>query len=473
MLAFDARNVTVERVTQAHGLDLDTLYMQNVDLMRRSVEALYAAKEQSGQWCAWLNLGEQTRLADELTAYAKAQAGRFDDMVVLGIGGSSLGGYALLNALCHPQWNLLSTEQREGRPRYHFVDNVDSDAISGLSDILNPDRTLLIVISKSGTTAEPMSAFMFFQEWLAQTRSTEQIAQQVVAITDPKAGILRPLAEASGYTTFEVPDDVGGRFSIFSAVGLLPAAMCGIDLTEIQRGIRDIDTLLRNPDIHQNPAAQNALIQVRLYQQGKAISVFMPYASALASVSDWYVQLWAESLGKREDLDGQQVFIGPTPVRAVGVTDQHSQVQLFNHGPHDKVITFVRVAEPHQQVTIPDAFPAYQRELGYLATQTFSCLMEAEFEGTRLSLTQSQRPNVTFTLPRVDAYHVAQLFYTLQVQTALAGHLFNVDPFDQPGVEDGKKIARALLGDPALKDLAQTVQQALGNSSPPKTLNAV
>lgn len=451
MLTLDVRNVSVETVGAEHGLDLPVVYREYGAQIGKIVTCLYETKDEAGGWKRWLDLGNWESLYAEIEQYAASVKGQFEDMVVLGIGGSSLGGYALLKALLHPYWNNLSREARGGYPRFHFIENVDADQVTGLFDILQPKTTLFLVISKSGTTAETMSAFMVAKDWLEKALGNEA-SQHVVAVTDKQTGLLRPVAEREGYATFEVPDDVGGRFSVFSAVGLLPAALCGVDIRALQRGLKAMETQSRNADIAQNPAAQGALIQYLLYGREKNISVFMPYSWRLSSLSDWYVQLWAESLGKANDLDGRVVHVGPTPVRAVGVTDQHSQVQLFNEGPNDKVFTFIEVQSPDRELTIP-AQLAEVEGLQYLNNQPMSHLMQAEFVATRASLTRHQRPNMTVTIPRVDAEHFAQLIYLFEVQTALAGALLNIDPFDQPGVELAKKYTYALMGRKGYEDL--------------------
>ncbi|WMU93243.1 glucose-6-phosphate isomerase [Microcystis phage MaAM05] len=463
MIKLDYGNISTEKVGQAHGLNLPQVFEDYGAQIREIVSRIYAEKDQSGGWKRWLNLGYDQKLLDALNGYAQSVKGRFSDMVILGIGGSSLGGYALLRALLHPYWNQLSDIQRNGFPRYYFVENVDSDQINPLMDMLDPQRTLFVVISKSGTTAETMSAFMIAKDWLEQKLPADQVKQHIVAITDAQKGVLRPVANQLQYQTFGVPDDVGGRFSVFCAVGLLPAVLCGVSLSEIQKGIQDLDKVLQNPDIQQNPAAQGALLQYLLYEQGKPISVFMPYSYRLASVSDWYVQLWAESLGKKHDLQGNVVHVGPTPVRAVGVTDQHSQVQLFNEGPFDKVFTFVSVGQPAQDIQIPANQFSDVEDLNYLNGKPMSQLMQAEFESTRASITNNQRPNMTLTLPQVDAYHVAQLLYLLEVQTAIAGALMGIDPFDQPGVELAKKYTYALMGRKGYEGL---IAEARGQKSP-------
>lgn len=463
MIELDYGNISIEKVGVTHGLNLSQVFEEYRESIQSLVTRIYAEKDQPGGWKRWLNLGYDQKLPQELNAYAQSVKGRFSDMVILGIGGSSLGGYALLRALLHPYWNQLSDAQRNGFPRYYFVENVDSDQIHPLMDMLDPERTLFVVISKSGTTAETMSAFMVAKDWLESHLPADQVKHHIVAITDAQKGVLRPVANQLQYQTFEVPDDVGGRFSVFCAVGLLPAVLCGVSLSEIQKGIQDLDQVLQNPDIHHNPAAQGALIQYLLYQQGKPISVFMPYSYRLASVSDWYVQLWAESLGKKHDLQGNVVHVGPTPVRAVGVTDQHSQVQLFNEGPFDKVFTFISVGKPSQDLSIPVNQFSDVEDLNYLNGKPMSQLMQAEFESTRASITGNQRPNMTLHLPQVDAYHFAQLLYLLEVQTAIAGGLMGIDPFDQPGVELAKKYTYALMGRKGYEGLAA---EARGQKSP-------
>ena len=453
MIELDYRNVSADKIGREHGLDIKEAFAQHQDKLKTIISQIYAQKDQAGGWKRWLNLGYDSALAESVNQYAQSVKGKFSDMVILGIGGSSLGGYALLRALLHPYWNQLSDEQRDGQPRYYFVENVDADQIAPLMDMLNPERTLFLVISKSGTTAETMSAFMLAKAWLDQHLPAEKVREHIVAITDAQKGVLRPVANAAGYQTFEVPDDVGGRFSVFSAVGLLPAALCGVSVKDMQRGICELDAVLQKTDLTQNPAAQGALIQYLLYERHKHIAVFMPYSFRLASVSDWFTQLWAESLGKKHNLHGDVVHTGPTPVRAVGVTDQHSQVQLFNEGPNDKVFTFVAVGRPDRDLIIPNDQFTDVEDLNYLNGKPMSELMRAEFESTRASITTNLRPNMTLTIPQVDAYHFAQLLYLLEVQTAIAGALLDIDPFDQPGVELAKKYTYALMGRKGYEDL--------------------
>ncbi len=450
MITISTQAVTPQAVGLEEGIALEQAYAEYAPFFQERVQQLFATADEAGGWKRWLLLGDKPELADAIEAYAQKVRGRYTDMVVLGIGGSSLGGYALLKALLHPYWNQLA--DRGGLPRFHFVENVDSDQMVGLGDVLPLETTLFLVISKSGTTAETMSAFLYFKDAVEAKVGADKAAEHFVAITDANKGILRDMADAYGYPTFEVPDDVGGRFSVFSAVGLLPAALCGVDIRALQQGIRTMVAQCQNPDIHQNPAAQLALIHFLMAQRGKNVAVFMPYSVRLAFVSDWFVQLWAESLGKKHDRNGQVVHVGQTPVRAVGVTDQHSQVQLYNEGPFDKIITFVRVDNPDHAVTIPH--PRNADALAYLGGKTFNQLLLAELESTQASLIRNRRPFVEIRLPQIDAEHFAQLLTLLEIQTALAGELLNIDPFDQPGVELAKQYTYALMGRKGFEHLA-------------------
>ena len=280
--------------------------------------------------------------------------------------------------------------------------------------------------------------------------------KNIVATTDKKIGVLRQLADQEGYKTFVVPDDVGGRFSVFSAVGLVPFALVGLNIDQMISGIKDMDLALKNTDISQNVAAQGALIQYLMdIKLGKNISVMMPYSSRLKYVSDWYVQLWAESLGKEVNNDGATVNVGPTPVKALGATDQHSQIQLYNEGPNNKIITFIRVNEFDTTLEIPNIFE--YTGVGYLGGKTINDLINAEADSTRVALSDYNRPTLTITLDRVDEYNVAQLLYMLEVQTAIAGELYNINTFNQPGVEQAKNYTYALMGRAGYEDSASSL----------------
>lgn len=457
MIEFDYRNADAMVVGQENGLNLSEEFAQYRNRISEIITDLNQRKDKPGQWLQWMNLGYNEETLWYVKEYASMVRGRFENILVLGIGGSALGGLAVTEALLKPYWNLLTPEQRDNFPRIFFLDNIDPDSMNGLLDILDLKKTLVNVITKSGSTAETMSQFMIVKDRLEKVLGEDEYRKNVVATTDRQTGVLRQIAEQEGYKTFVVPDDVGGRFSVFSAVGLLPFALVGIDIDEITNGIKDMDLALKNTDINENIAAQNALIQYLMdVKKGKHLSVMMPYSSKLKYVSDWYVQLWAESLGKNEDLNGNHVHVGQTPIKALGATDQHSQIQLYNEGPNDKIINFIRVEKFDTNLEIPKIFE--YTGIGYLGGKTINELINAEADSTKVSLSDYARPTVTITLPEVNGYHIGQLLYMLEVQTAIAGALYNINAFNQPGVEQAKNYTYALMGRAGYEDSAKTLQ---------------
>ncbi|HNW25663.1 MAG TPA: glucose-6-phosphate isomerase [Candidatus Gastranaerophilaceae bacterium] len=459
MLRLDYRNASSGIIGNEHGLEIEKEFENHKERISSIISDLNKRKDKPGQWLQWMNLGYSEETIWYVKEYASLVKDRFENILVLGIGGSALGGIALTEALLKPYWNLLDSEQRNNFPRIFFLDNIDPDQIAGLLEILDLQKTLVNVITKSGSTAETMSQYMIVKD-IMERELGDNYRRNIVATTDKNMGILRQLADQEGYKTFIVPDDVGGRFSVFSAVGLLPFALVGLDIDEITNGVKDMDLALKNTDVFENIAAQNALIHYLLdTQKGKNISVMMPYSSRLKYIADWYVQLWAESLGKETDRNGEKINCGPTPVKALGATDQHSQIQLYNEGPNDKVINFVRVEEFDNKVEIPKIFE--YTGIGYLGGKTINDLINAEADATKVALSDFQRPNITISIPKINGYYIAQLLYMFEVQTAIAGELYNIDAFNQPGVEQAKNYTYALMGRAGYEDSAQTLKEKM------------
>ena len=461
MLKLNCRNVDSAVIGEENGLNLYEKFENYKQQISDIIKNLNQRKDKPGQWLQWMNLGYNEETVWYVKEFASMVEGRFDNILVLGIGGSALGGLAVTEALLKPYWNLLTPEQRNGSPRIFFLDNIDPDSMNGLLDILDLKKTLVNVITKSGSTAETMSQYMIIKDRLEKELG-DNYRRNIVATTDKKMGVLRQLADQEGYKTFVVPDDIGGRFSVFSAVGLVPFALVGLDIDQIMNGIKDMDLALKNTDIHQNIAAQGALIQYLLdTEKNKNISVMMPYSSRLKYVSDWYVQLWAESLGKEYNNAGEKVNVGPTPVKAVGATDQHSQIQLYNEGPNNKIITFIRVKNFDTTLEIPKIFE--YTGIGYLGGKSINDLINAEADSTRVALADYSRPTMTISLEKIDEYNVAQLLYMLEVQTAIAGELYNINTFDQPGVEQAKNYTYALMGRAGYEESAHTLQEKMAS----------
>lgn len=370
----------------------------------------------------------------------------FADVVVLGIGGSGLGAVVIRDALLGPFWNERSDDERDHFPRLHVVDNPDPFTFRSVLSRLDPAKTLFNVVSKSGSTAETMAQYLAAREWMDAGVDPEKAHGHFLFTTDPGVGALRQIAEAEGIPSLPVPENVGGRFSVLSPVGLLPAAVCGVDIEDLLAGAAAMEDRCRTDRLVSNPAG---ILAVALHaadtEQGRPIHVFMPYADRLRSMSLWFQQLWAESLGKATTVDGEARFTGPTPVASVGATDQHSLLQLLMEGPHDKVVLFVAVEEPGVDVPIPHRHPGIP-SLSYLGGHSLGSLLDMERRATAEALRQAGRPNATLVLSAVDARGLGEMFMLLEIATVYAGALYGVDPMDQPGVEVSKKLTYGLMG---------------------------
>lgn len=439
-IRLDYSNMMADVVGEAHGIgegELDALRGRTSEIHRELMQ-----RRKSGD-LPFYDLPFATREVEEIGRLADDLAERFDNLVVLGIGGSALGTLAIFRALAETQHNLLEREARGGRPRLFVLDNVDPWTFAGTMDFLDPQRTGFCVISKSGSTVETSCQFLIARQWAAERLGADW-KKHFVLVTDPRQGLLRRLADAEDFLSCEIPPGVGGRFSVFSSVGLLPLATVGVDVREVLRGAAEMCGRVTRESLMDNPAYLNAALQYLAYRKGKTISVMMPYSDRLRDVADWYRQLWAESLGKKSGLNGELVHVGPTPVKALGTTDQHSQVQLYMEGPFDKVVTFIVPEDYGQELIIPkwDAAP----DLGYLDGKSMAELIHSEQRGTAMALSRNGRPNCCLSLPAVTPAYVGALLYLLEVQTVFAGGLFGIDPLDQPGVEEGKELTYGLMG---------------------------
>ena len=350
---------------------------------------------------------------------AEKLRGRFEDIVVLGIGGSALGVTCLRDALKGTFWNF----KKEG-PRLFVLDNLDT--VGEVEQLLNLDKTLFIVITKSGTTPETMAQYHYFKEKVSK--------ENFVFITDPEEGELRKIGLSLGIPMLDIPQNVGGRFSVLTPVGLFPAALLGMDLESLMKGAEDMSHSFQATEMELNLPFQFATVQYLLdWERGIPMTVMMPYSTRLHSLADWYRQLLAESIGK----EGR----GLTPVTALGVTDQHSQLQLYNEGPTDKFFCFIEVLKQDS----PKIPRIENPKLTYLSGHSFGGLMSTELKGTRQALLEYKKPNVSIEIPEVNAYELGQLFMFFECSVAFLGEYYRINAFDQPGVELSKKLTRQLL----------------------------
>ncbi len=392
----------------------------------------------------WMDLPyNQDEIVRAIEKTAARVRGAFDAFVVLGIGGSALGPAAVQQALNHLHYNELPAEKRGG-PRLYIEDNIDPERMAALLDVIDLKKTCFNVITKSGGTAETMSQYLIILDALKKEVG-DDYKKHIIITTSESKGYLIKIAKREDYETFYIPESVGGRFSELCPVGLIAAAVTGIDIRGLIAGARLMDEWCSSADAYENPALMSAGLMVLCMEMGVNMSVMMPYADSLKLMADWYAQLWAESLGKNVTLDGKPCNVGQTPIKTLGVTDQHSQLQLYTEGPYDKALTFLKVESFRAETPIPhgcDDIPT----IAFLGGKSHNQLIEAERAGTEYALYRSGRMSQTITLPEVNASTVGQLLYFFELVTAYAGALLGIDTFNQPGVEESKIAAYAVMG---------------------------
>ena len=429
-IAFDFNNMMAD-VIGSHGISAE-----EIEDAKQMLDGAHDAMTSKPMGFRRLPKGQED-LLDGLTAVGKQIRERYDHFVILGIGGSALGPLCVYHALAGG---------KDVGIEFFVEDNVDPERLDALFQRIDLSKTMFNVISKSGKTSEPMAQLMLVADRLKQNGLP--LGDHIVATTDENRGNLVRIAQQENLQMFYIPDDVGGRFSELCPVGLLPAAVCGFDIRAMLEGAAYMDTLCSRKE--NNPAAIYALLHVLGMKRGMNISVMFPYADSLRWMADWYAQLWAESLGKRYDISGKEVFSGQTPVKALGATDQHSQLQLYTEGPFDKIITFLKVERFRQNVDIPKAFE-YIDDIAFLGGKTFGGLLNAEVSGTQYALLRAGRPHMTISLGEISEYSIGALMHFFEMATAYAGEMLGINTFDQPGVEEGKLAMFALMGKPGFE----------------------
>jgi glucose-6-phosphate isomerase len=428
----------------AHGLDPQEIFglQGDVDKVHRQIT------ERTGRGSDFLGFLDLPYQSDDVLASIQATADRLaslgDMHVVMGIGGSYLGARALIEALTHPYRNELPRDARQDRPRIYWEgNNVDPDAMAALLGILptsRPDRIerafTLNVISKSGTTLETAVSFRIFHERMRQVYGAEY-APFIVATTDGSKGNLCNLAKQEGFETFVIPDNVGGRYSVLTPVGLLPAAVAGIDIRELLAGARFMAERCRTADLRQNPAYLYAALQYQAVKKGYDISLMAAWSKRLEFFGFWYDQLAAESLGKEEQ--------GRVPITSVNTRDLHARGQQIQEGQRNTVVTNLLIATPGQDVEVPFV-EGDPDGLNYVAGKKLSEVSRKALEGTVYAYAREGRPSMTLHIPELNAFTMGQLIYLFELSTVAEGYLMGINPLDQPGVEAYKRFMFANLG---------------------------
>ena len=417
----------------------------------RHLDSLNTATGPGNDFLGWMSLPDDIlHQLDKIEKTAKHLRSVSDTTVVIGIGGSYLGARAVTEALSHTFSTLLKT-------RHHDIiyagQNISEDFLSDLLEILNGRNYSIVVISKSGTTTEPAIAFRILKDHLEKKVGKPVAADRIIAITDAKKGALRSLAETNGYETFIIPDNIGGRYSVLSPVGLLPIAINGLDIRMLVKGAKAMEEMTRNnKNAVSNPSLLYAAARNLVLQSGKPIEIMVNFTPKLHFFSEWWKQLFGESEGK----DGKGIF----PASADMTTDLHSLGQYIQDGQRILFETMISVKNPVKKLTIP-----FEKDdsdqLNYLAGKRLSEVNHNAETGTTLAHNDGNVPIITITIPALDEFYTGQLIYFFEMACALSGYILDVNPFDQPGVEAYKKNMFALLNKPGFEDAGKKLKERL------------
>jgi glucose-6-phosphate isomerase len=452
-LTLDFTNCLSEAIGATHGLtksEVETLvakfpkHHENIDELRKNGES------------AFFDLPYQD--TSELKAALKKHHGKWQDLVVVATGGSALSARALVGALVHAGYNQQDAKTRKGAPRIHVLDNADPLAATQLLEVLDLKKTLFQVNSRSGLTAETTALFLWLADILKKKVGKAALTQQMILVTDREKGPLAAIAKQEKIDVLHNPANLAGRYAILGNTGLFAAGMAGLDIDALLAGAGDMDKRCRHGDPSRNPAYTHSLIHYLLTRKRrKTIHVTFAFSNRLHAIGQWYSHLCGVSLGKMLNRKGKAVHVGPSPMASLGSFDQHGQQQLYAEGPFDKVVTFV-VARAHgAKAVAPQLYPKLEH-LSWLKDADFATILEHSYVGCEQHLTAAGRPNMTVVVDQIDEAHIGGLIYMLELSTAMSAELYGIDPFDQPGVEQGKQADYAQFGRPGFEDLAKRIK---------------
>ncbi|MBF0465695.1 MAG: glucose-6-phosphate isomerase [Nitrospirae bacterium] len=426
----------LEEVIGEKGLSLN----QIEGIREKVLSAHKQIEERKWKELSFLDLGGQT--TTEIKKIARHVRETSEHFVILGIGGSAIGPRAILESLS-PLHNY------RGKPKIHIFDNIDPRTIATMLEIIDPAKTTVNVVTKSGNTAETIATFMLLWDKIEKAVGSE-VVNRFILTTNPEKGIIRSLINEYNIKSLEIPTTIVGRYSVLTT-GLLLAEVAGISSDELLRGAHEITEKCKSGELWENPAyIFSSLLYLMSTEEGRNINVIMPYADGLKAFSDWFCQLWAESLGK--------LGFGITPYPSVGTTDQHSQLQLWMEGPEDKVVIFIKIKDYGKDIMIPMVF-SDKEGFNCLAGRSLNELISTALQSTEHSLSDASKPNVSIAIPILDAYHVGQLFQFFEIATAFLGFLFGVNPFNQPWVETGKNNLYGALGKPGFQTRNEQIEK--------------
>ncbi|MDK2800514.1 MAG: glucose-6-phosphate isomerase [Clostridiales bacterium] len=432
--------------------DHEIFYME--DMVRTAHTMLHNKSGAGNDFVGWVDLPnhyDKEEFERIKSAAAKIQSDS-DALVVIGIGGSYLGARAAIEMLSHSFYNVLSKSKRKTPAIYFAGNNISSTYLSDLLELLEDKDLSINVISKSGTTTEPAIAFRIFRELLEKKYGKEEARKRIYATTDKSKGALKKLADEEGYETFVIPDDVGGRYSVLTAVGLLPIAVSGVDIDKMMKGAQDAYQEYASPFLSENECYQYAVVRNALYRKGKTTELMVNYEPALHYFAEWWKQLYGESEGK----DKKGIFLASVDFS----TDLHSMGQYIQEGLRNIFETVLNVEKPKKDIILTEEKENIDG-LNFLAGKTMDFVNKKAFEGTLLAHTDGEVPNLVLNIPQINEYYFGNMVYFFEKACGISGYLLGVNPFDQPGVEAYKRNMFALLGKPGFEKEKEILEKRL------------
>ncbi|MGH2330803.1 glucose-6-phosphate isomerase [Thermoanaerobacter mathranii] len=438
---------------------LQFVSQKEIEYMERhaklSIDMVLSKNAQGNDFLGWVSLPKDYDKAEFERIKKTVQKIQSDSdvLVVIGIGGSYLGARAAIEMLSHSFYNLLPKSKRNSPEIYFAGNSISSTYLSDLLELIMDKDVSINVISKSGTTTEPAIAFRVFRDFLEKKYGKEGAKSRIYVTTDRAKGALKKLADEEGYETFVIPDDVGGRYSVLTAVGLLPIAVAGISIDDMMQGAYDASTVYTKDNLNENISMQYAILRNILYRKGKAIEILVNYEPKLHYFSEWWKQLFGESEGK----DNKGIY----PASVDFTTDLHSMGQFIQEGSRNIFETVLNVEKPTKDIVINEDKDNIDG-LNFLAGKTIDFVNKKAFEGTLLAHTDGNVPNLVVNIPEVSPYYFGNLVYFFEMACAISGYINGVNPFDQPGVEAYKKNMFALLGKPGYEKEKELLEKRLG-----------
>lgn len=452
-LTLDFTNSLAEAIGATHGLtkaEVDTLvakfpkHHENVDDLRTT-----------GQ-CAFFDLPYQD--TTDLKATIKKHQGKWDNLLIIGTGGSTLAPRSLLKALGHGAYNFIEGKNRKGAPRVFFIDNPDPRHVHDVIEVLDLKKTLVQVISKNGISVETNAILLWITEQIKKKVGKTALSTNLIFTTDREKSPLNEIAKQEKIQVLNIPTNLPGRYGILGNASLFMAGLCGFDWESLLVGAAEMDKRCRHGDAFKNPAYMHSLVHYLLTRKRrKTIHVTFGFSNRLHAVGEWYSHLCAVSLGKMLNRKGKAVHVGPSPVASLGTYDQHGQMQLFAEGPFDKIVTFLIAKDHGEKIQSPAAWPKVDG-VGYLGNTDWNTILDHGYWGAEQHITAAGRPNMTVSIDKLDEQAIGGLYYMLQLSTTMSAELYGIDPFDQPGVDHNKHASFALFGRPGFEDLAKRIR---------------